>query len=123
MAFGIPVGLFGMGVSGDIDGMTIYTDRHMRKVFFPQAPPCDPPSPMQVKQRARFCEAISNWRDTSQNERDGFESISLRASLRMTGLNLWIHVSLQRAFELLATLRRQTGIMVANPPAVDWPEG
>lgn len=121
MAFGIPVSMLGIWVKGDLAGQTIYTDRFGHKVFFPQAPPDKPPSPMQVKQRARFQTAITNWKATTQANRNAFEQLSLRCSLCMTGHNLWIHVSLQSAFALLETLQRQAGIAVTPPAPVPWP--
>jgi hypothetical protein len=122
MAFGIPVSAIGMVVSGDLAGMTIYTDRFCRKVWFPQAPPCEPPSPMQVKQRWRFKQAMANWVAQSDQVKADWEAITLKASLVMTGHNLWIHVSLRMAYQLLSTLSHQTGVTVANPPPVPWPE-
>lgn len=122
MPLGYPVDLLGFMVSGDIGGFTIYTDRFYRKVIFPIAPPCEPPSPMQVKQRARFASAMASWRAADQADRDGFEEISLRASLCMTGLNLWIHTCLKGTFVQLATLQRQTGVSVNDPAFVPWPE-
>ncbi len=122
MGLGLPASMLGMVVSGDLAGQTIYTDRHGRKVYFEQSPPKMGASPMQIKQRQRFLLAISNWRDTSTAQRIGFERISLAASLAMTGLNLWIHVSLRGSVTLLSTLQRQTGIVVDDPPFVPWPE-
>lgn len=114
--------MLGMVVSGDLAGQTIYTDRFGKKVYFVQAPPKSGPSPMQLKQRQRFTAAVENWRDSSQDQRVGYEGISLAASLAMTGLNLWVHVSLSGNAEVLATLQRQTGIAVSDPPFVEWPD-
>lgn len=122
MPLGFPPSLLGFWVSGDFAGETYYTDRFHRIVSFPIAPPCDPPSPMQVKQRGRFATAVANWHVADAADREGFEEISLRASLCMTGLNLWIHTSLKGNFEQLGTLQRQTGISVNDPPFVAWPE-
>lgn len=121
MGFGIPASMLGLVVSGDLAGQTIYTDRHGRKTFFVQAPPLKPPSPMQLAQRARFRVALENWALASTSDRSGYEAISLAAGLCMTGLNLWIHVSLQGSLQFLATLQRQTGISVGDPPFVPWP--
>lgn len=122
MPFGLPVSYLGIMVSGDLCGQTIYTDRFYRKVFFPQAPPCQPPSPMQVKQRARFAAAVAAWHGADEADRVGFEAISLRASLCMTGLNLFMHTALTGKFEQLGTLQRQTGISVNDPEFIPWPE-
>lgn len=121
MAFGIPVSAIGMVVSGDLAGMTIYTDRFCRKVFFPQAPPDKPPSPLQVKQRARFSQAMADWYAQNDQVKADWEQITLRASLIMTGHNLWLHIALTGNLTLLHTLIRQTGVAVADPPLVPWP--
>lgn len=122
MAFGVPVNVLGMVVSGDLAGQTIYTDRFMNKVWFPQAPPKEPPTPMQIKQRARFTQAMADWHSQSAQVKADWEAITLKASLVMTGHNLWIRVSLRGEFELLATLQRQTGVSVADPPYIPWPD-
>lgn len=122
MAFGIPANCIALTVKGDLAGMTLYTDRLGRKVWFPQAPPKDPPSPLQVKQRARFQTCITNWNALSQTTKQTWENMSLKAHLVMTGHNLFIHVSLRGAFPLLATLQRQTGISLDDPEFVPWPE-
>lgn len=120
MPLGYPANLLGFVVSGDIAGQTIYTDRFMRKVVFPQAPPTKPPTPMQVIQRCRFATAVANWHAATESQRVGFEQISLKASLCMTGLNLWISVSLQGTVLMLDTLCKQTGIFVDDPPLIPW---
>lgn len=122
MPFGWPASLLGFLVSGDFAGQTYYTDRHFNVVHFPQAPPCQPPSPMQVKQRARFGMAVANWKGASAADREGFEEISLRASLCMTGLNLFMHTAMSGKYEELATLQRQTGISVNDPVFIPWPD-
>lgn len=121
MAFGVPVSLLGFIVKGDLAGQTIYTDRHGRKVYFPQAPPNKPPSPLQVVQRARFAAALGNWKALSHQQKAAWEAITLKASLCMTGHNLFIHVSLRGDFSNLATLQAQTGIDVDDPEYIPWP--
>ena len=118
MGFGIPASCLGLIVSGDLAGQTIYTDRFGKKVWFNQAPPRKGPSDMQTTQRSRFRQALDSWADADPGQRATFEAISLRASLAMTGLNLWIHVALCHTTELLATLQGQTGLTVADPPLV-----
>jgi hypothetical protein len=120
--FGIPCNVIGLIVSGDLAGQTIYSDKFMRKVWFPQAPPKKPPSPMQVKQRARFATAMANWKSQTDAVKEAWEQITLRASLVMTGHNLWVHFSLSGDFVALETLQQQTRVTVANPPVVPWPD-
>ncbi len=110
--------MLGLIVSGDIDGLSIYTDRHGRKIAYPKAPPEKPASPLQTWQRTRFKNAMSNWRNATQAQREDYEQVSLLASLAMTGLNLWLHFSLKGRPPALATLSRQTGITLTMPPTV-----
>lgn len=122
MPFGIPASIIGLVVVGDLAGQTIYTDRHGRKIYYPQAPPTKPASQMQIKQRARFQIAVANWSATDPTTRVRYEDASLAASLAMTGLNLWVSISLTNDIEVLATIALQTGIPLSPPPDVPWPE-
>jgi len=119
--FGIPASCIGMVVSGDVAGMTIYTDRFMRKVWFPQAPPKCPPTPMQLKQRWRFTQAMANWKGQSDQVKADWEELTKRGSLIMMGHNLWVSVSLGGTFDALDTLQHQTGVFVDDPPWIPWP--
>ncbi|KKM79862.1 hypothetical protein LCGC14_1345700 [marine sediment metagenome] len=118
MTLGVPASMLGLIVSGDIDGLSIYTDRHGRKIAYPKSPPTKPPSPLQVFQRTRFKNAMSNWRNATQNTRRNYENVSLLTSLAMTGLNLWLHFSLKGRPAALSTLSRQAGITLTMPPSV-----
>ncbi len=110
MAWTVPWELFGTWVSGDIDGLTIYTDRFGRKVAFPKAPPDKPPSPEQVALRARFKTAQENWKALTDIEKKNLEDAMRKANAVMTGQNLFISVSLTNDQEAYATVQRQTGI-------------
>ena len=121
MALGIPANALGLIVAGDVGGYTIYTDRHGRKVVFPRSPPKKPPSPMQIKQRARFAQAVTNWRNATQLTRDQFEALSMRANICMTGHNLFIALSLRDDPKLFDTLKRQTGLPAPLPVFIVWP--
>lgn len=122
MPFGIPASIIGLVVVGDLAGQTIYTDRHGRKIYYPQSTPTKPASQMQIKQRARFQDAVANWKTTDPTTRIRYEDASLAASLSMTGLNLWVSISLTGDTEVLATIALQTGIPLSPPPDVPWPD-
>ncbi len=122
MPLGVPANVLGLIVKGDVADITIYTDRYGRKVAYKKSPPKKAPSALQTVQRARFAEAVTNWKALSTDVKTLWENISLRTSLYMTGHNLWIHVSLQSATLLLATLQRQSGITVDDPPLIPWPD-
>lgn len=110
--------IFGLIVSGDVGDYTIYTDRFGKKVTFPKSPPKEPPTQLQVDLRARFKAAQQNYMALSDGDKADWETLVQRASLCMTGQNLYISVSMTRTYGTLDTLIRQTGISVAPPPPV-----
>lgn len=114
---GMASNVLGLVVSGDLGDLTIYTDRFGKKVVFPKSPPKDPPSAAQVVQRQRFADAQAAYMSLTHEEKTAYENLALAASLCATGQNLFIHVSLTRAWQFLATLQRQWGIDVPAPPA------
>ncbi len=118
MALGIPPSCLGLIVSGDIDGLTIYTNRHNRKVAYPKAPPKEPPTQMQVDIRARFGSAQTEYMGLSATEKADYELLTKATSLCMTGQNLFISVAMKRTYGILDTLMQQTGITVTPPTPV-----
>lgn len=118
MALGIPASMIGIIVSGDVSGLTIYTDRYGRKVAFPKAPPKEPPTDFQIYYRSRFRTAQQNYMALTAFQKKAYEDLTKAASLCMTGQNLWIHVALKHTFTLLDTLQTQHGITVVPPEAI-----
>lgn len=116
MAWTVPWNLVGLLVSGDVDGVTVYTDRFGKKVVFPVAPPDKPPSTLQSVQRGRFTSAVSAYRALTTAEKTAYELIVQRGSLCLTGQNLFIKVALKRQYRSLDTLMHQTGVTVPYPP-------
>lgn len=118
MALGIPASCIGLMVSGDVDGITIYTDRYGRKVAYPKSPPKEPPSARQVGCRNRFKMAQAQYTALSLAEKTAYEDLTKLANLALTGQNLLIHVAMRHAFGMLTTLMHQTGISVTPPNPV-----
>ncbi len=118
MALGIPPNIIGLLVSGDIDGLTIYTDRHNRKVAYPKRPPKEPPTQMQVDVRNRFGSAQAEYMGLTPSEKADYEFLTKAVGLCMTGQNLFIHVAMKRTQATLDTLQQQTGISVIAPTPV-----
>lgn len=118
MGIGIPANIIGLIVSGDVSGVTIYTDRYGRKIAYPKAPPKEPPSPAQVLSRGRFAAAQAEYMGLSVTEKLAYENLTKRASLCLTGQNLFIHVAMKRTFGTLTTLEQQTGVTVTPPTPV-----
>ena len=115
MAYGNNASLWGLRISGDIGGLTVYTDRFGKKVAYPKAPPDKPPSPLQIQQRRRFTASQKEYGLLNQAQKLAYENLTKAASLCMTGQNLFIHVALCHAFQLLLTLMRQWEITVTPP--------
>lgn len=121
MGFGTTPNLWGLEVSGDIGPFTIFTDRFGKKVNFLKAPPKEPASTMQVQQRSRFRSAQAEYQGLSKEEKREYEDLTKRASLCMTGQNLFIHVALRNTFGLLQTLQLQWNITVTPPTYQPYP--
>lgn len=115
MAFTVPMNILGFQVSGDIGGLTIYTDRYGKKVAFPKSPPKDPPSEKQLHQRMRFREAQLSWTGLSNQVKKDYENLCRIANVPMTGQNIWIHTALRNDRRAIKTLIRQTGVTVPIP--------
>lgn len=118
MALGIPANVIGLIVSGDVDGLTIYTDRYGRKVAYPKSPPKEPPTDFQIYYRGRFKTAQANYMALTVPQKAAYENLTKASNLCMTGQNLWIHVALKHTFGLLNTLQEQTGISVIPPDPI-----
>lgn len=118
MAFGIPAALWGLIVSGDVGDYTAYTDRHGRKVVYPKSPPKKPPSPLQVAQRQRFRLAQAEYMALSFFDKLNWELLTQRASLCMTGQNLFIHIAMRGTYDTLSTLELQYDVSVTRPTPV-----
>jgi hypothetical protein len=110
------INAMGFVVSGDVDGLTIYTDRYGRKIAYPAAPPKKPPTIWQLAWRRNLAMGMRLWRDLSNDERHAYRRVCDAASLCMLGHNLWLHVYLAADYELLSTLAEQYAITLTPPP-------
>lgn len=115
MPYADPLSCMGLQVSGDLGGLTIYTDRYGRKVAYPKSPPKKPPTDLQSYHRDRFRAAQQEYMALSPQHKADWESLVRRAALCMTGQNLFIHLALKHAPLDLTTLINQTAIYV-DPP-------
>jgi len=113
--FNIEPSYLGLIVSGDVDGITIYTDRYGRKTAYPKAPPLTPPTFIQLWQRNRFRLAMQTWTMLSKSERQAYRQCVKQLSLCMTATSLWCGLSLQSSQALHSTMQRQFGRPLAVP--------
>lgn len=110
MAFTIPWNLVGIEVSGDIGDLTIYTDRFGQKVAFPKSPPKEPPSRLQIIQRASFRTAQAAWAALTPVEKSNLEEATKRVSAPLTGQNLFISAVIRDSNADLITFESQSGL-------------
>ncbi len=122
MAKTIPLSLFGFRVSGDLGGLTIYTNQNGRKVAYNIAPPKEPVSVRQQLNRNRFIWAAAKWRALSQGNKKALEDATRRTGLVLTGQNLWISASMradQTGFDrVLRDADISTIPLIITPPVV-----
>jgi len=118
MAFATALDIWGLIVSGDIGDLTIYTDRFGRKTAYPISYPNKPPSPLQIIQRNRFRDAQAQWSTLTTAQRAAYELAVNRASLCMTGQNLYISIALKASWGTLETIAKQTGVSLVPPTPV-----
>jgi len=120
MAFTYPINLLGTTVSGDVGGMTAYTDRFGKKVFYPKAPPDKPPSEWQARLRNAFKLAQQEFMGLTPQQKADWETLIKASSLCMTGQNLFIHTAMIKDFDVLETIERQTNTSVVHPTPQDY---
>jgi len=114
----IPASVLGLTVSGDLGGVTIYTDRYGQKTVYPFSPPKEPASPAQIRLRERFRQAHLAWRSLTAADKRNLEIAVNLASLCMTGQNVYISACLTNRAASLATLAAQTGIPLPPVAAI-----
>jgi hypothetical protein len=80
----------GFRPTGDLGPFTFYTSQRNRIVFFPKAPPLNPPSYHQTVQRNRFRLAAKAWQALPDIEQQNWERVSKTAKLTINGYNLFV---------------------------------
>lgn len=122
MAKTIPLNLLGTRVSGDLGGLTTYTNQHGLKVAYPIAPPKEPVSVRQQLNRNRFAWAAAKWKQLSEGEKTDLENATRATSLVLTGQNLWISASMRGNISGYNRVSRQSGVslppIIITPPIV-----
>ena len=104
--------ILGFDVQGDIDGITCYRSSRGALIWFPRAPPRKPASALQIAQRAKWRAILDDWLDLPAATRANWMLITVRASLSLHGLNLYIWWRSSQDDSIVHTLERQTGITV-----------
>lgn len=106
--------MLGFIVQGDLAGWTFYTSRRHKIVFYPQAPPLNPPSYDQQHYRNSMRAAAQAWNALSIASKRAWTTVAKHASLTITGYNLFCYWSMRRDTSAIRTLERQTHIDLLN---------
>lgn len=100
----------GLRPYGDLGGLTCYTTRRRRTVWFVKAPPTCPPSLGQRLQRLRFTTAARAWQSLKPDQRDRWNRAAQAAGLQLHGYDLWIHWQIVHDLATIRTIEHQTNI-------------
>lgn len=107
--------LLGLLTWGDLGPFTFYRSRFNTLVFYPKAPPKEPPSPLQQFHRHRWRLAAADWRELPPETRQLWLALATKAHARVGGFSLYIAAWCSHDLRWLDTLRRQTAINVPDP--------
>lgn len=110
--------LMGFIVSGDVDGITIYTDKRGRKVAYPAVTPSVPWSPLQLAWKARFALGMKFWRTLTPSQKLDYRRVCDLSSLCMGPANLYLHFYIRQNRTLWQTLCQQYSIPLVFPPCL-----
>lgn len=115
---GVPFALLGFRVTGDIGGVSVWTDRHGRKTLYPIAPPKHPASTEQALFRTRFGQAVAAWKALTPTQKENLENACRMMSLRLTGQNLYVSAALKNMNANVQAIARQTGLTLPTVPYI-----
>jgi len=104
--------MLGFRPTGDLGPFTFYTSQRNAIVFFPKAPPLNPPSYLQTVQRNRFRRAAKSWQALPELEQQNWERISQTAKLTITGYNLFVWYFLRDGHQTIQAFQDRYGIQV-----------
>lgn len=100
----------GFNTQGDLGGWTFYTSQRGALVFFPKAPPLNPPSHKQKLRQQTFTVAAIGWQNLGEAGRQKWRDATGKANLRITAYNLYTYWSVTKNDAIIETIERQTGI-------------
>ena len=102
--------VLGLVTWGDIGPLTCYRNKRGALVFYAKAPPTTPASPAQQIYRDRWRLAVTAWNALAPEVRARWELASKRASLYITGYNLFVHYHTTGDGDGIITIELQTGL-------------
>lgn len=106
--------LMGWNATGDLGGLTFYTNNRGKLVWFLKAPPTTPPTYGQLRNQDTFIYAALTWKALTPKRRADWELASKQAGLRITGYNLFIYFFTTADQATINTIEQQTGLKLTN---------
>lgn len=101
--------ILGWRPTGDLDGLTAYTSKRGKVVWFLKAPPTCPPTMWQISQRNKFRCIAAAWKALTAEAREQWHLAEVRGYLNITGYNLFTWWCIHRDDAIIRTIERQTG--------------
>lgn len=102
--------LLGFVSSGDLGGITCYRSKRGRIVQFAKTWPKAPPTLAQLTGRTRMYRAAEQWRHFTPYQKQQWRNAAARASLCMTGYDLWVRWYFRQELSVILIIEDQTGI-------------
>ncbi len=99
----------GWNCTGDIGGITGYTRRNGRTVWFKKSPPLRPPSYHQRVMRNRFRSIATAWNAMPEARRQSWIRAAHAAHLRIGGYALFVWNQFHHDRAAIATIQRLSG--------------
>lgn len=106
--------LLGWRPTGDLGGLTGYTSKRGRGVWFLKAPPKEPPTDVQRHCRNKFRLAAFAWTQLDDQARAAWTSAQDLAHMNITGYNLFIYWQLTKDEAAIRTIEHQTGLVLLH---------
>ena len=100
--------ILGCIIWGDLGPLTLYRDKQHKLVVFQKTWPEGPPSADQIIQRNKFRTAALAWNALTQAKRDQWSLAARRASLAMSGYNLFTWWHIHQDDHPIQAIQRQT---------------
>jgi len=102
--------IIGLATWGDLGPLTVFKNKRHQLIWYAKAPPHKPATPAQQHWRDRWRAAATNWQKLTTAQKADWERAARRASLYVTGYNLYVHTHVTGRDETRRTIERQTGI-------------
>jgi len=100
----------GFNTQGDLGPWTFYTSKRKGLVWFVKAPPLEPPTLAQTRQRNKFRLAGYVWRSLNAEQQRAWSRAAIAANLRITGYNLFVFWITTQDHPAIHTVERQSNV-------------